>query len=44
MYLGKRDIYNKDSYEERRKECIEFKPDATVTSFSELEDIATDHR
>ena len=39
MYLGKRDIYNKESYEERRKECIEFKPDATVTAFSELEDI-----
>ena len=39
MYLGKRDIYNKDSYEERRKECIEFKPDATVTAFNELEDI-----
>ena len=39
MYLGKREITNVEEYEERRKKCIEFKPDATVTAFSELEDI-----
>lgn len=39
MYLGKRDIANVVEYEERRKKCIEYKPDATVTAFSELEDI-----
>ena len=39
MYLGKREITNISEYEERRKKCIEFKPDATVTAFSELEDI-----
>ena len=39
MYLGKREICNKEEYEERRKKCIEYKPDATVTAFSELEDI-----
>ena len=37
MYLGKREILNKEEYEERRKKCIEFKPDATTTAFSELE-------
>ena len=39
MYLGKRDILNKTEYEEHRKKCIEYKPDATATAFSELEDI-----
>lgn len=39
MYLGKREIYNKAEYEKRRNECIRYKPDATVTAFSELEDI-----
>lgn len=39
MYLGKREIFNIAEYEERRKKCIEYKPDATVTAFSELEDI-----
>lgn len=39
MYLGKREILNKAEYEERRKKCIEYKPDATATAFSELEDI-----
>ena len=39
MYLGKRKIHNPEEYEERRKKCIEYKPDATATAFSELEDI-----
>lgn len=39
MYLGKREILNVEEYEERRAKCIEYKPDATVTAFSELEDI-----
>lgn len=39
MYLGKRKIFNSAEYEERRKKCIKYKPDATVTAFSELEDI-----
>ena len=39
MYLGKREILNLAEYEERRKKCIEYKPDTTVTAFSELEDI-----
>lgn len=39
MYLGKRNIFNLTEYEERRKKCIEYKPDATATAFSELEDI-----
>lgn len=39
MYLGKRKLLNPQGYEERRKECIKYKPDATVTAFSELEDI-----
>lgn len=39
MYLGKREIHDIAEYEERRKKCIEYKPDATVTAFSELEDI-----
>lgn len=39
MYLGKREILNKEEYEERRKKCIKYKPDATETAFSELEDI-----
>ena len=39
MYLGKREIFNKEEYELRRKACLEFKPDATITAFSELEDI-----
>ena len=39
MYLGKREILNIEDYELRRKECIVYKPDATVTAFSELEDI-----
>lgn len=39
MYLGKREILNPAEYEERRKKCIEYKPDATATAFSELEDI-----
>lgn len=39
MYLGKREITNVEEYEERRNKCIEFKPDATVTAFGELEDI-----
>ena len=39
MYLGKREIMNPEAYEERRKQCIAYKPDATATAFSELEDI-----
>lgn len=39
MYLGKRKIENIEEYNERRKKCIQFKPDATFTAFSELEDI-----
>ena len=39
MYLGKRNIANVAEYESRRKKCIEYKPDATVTAFSELENI-----
>lgn len=39
MYLGKRKIFNTAEYEERRKKCIEYKPDAVVTAFSELEGI-----
>lgn len=39
MYLGKREILNKEEYEERRKKCIKYKPDATATAFGELEDI-----
>ena len=39
MYQGKRDIANKEEYELRRNKCIEYKPDATATAFSELEDI-----
>ena len=39
MYVGKREIHNIEEYEKRRKECIEYKPDATATAFSELEDI-----
>lgn len=39
MYLGKREILNLAEYEERRKKCIEYKTDATVTAFSELENI-----
>ena len=39
MYLGQRKTTNVEEYEEQRKKCIEFKPDATVTAFSELEDI-----
>ena len=39
MYLGKRDIIDIAEYEERRKICIEYKSDATITAFSELEDI-----
>ena len=39
MYLGKREIYNREEYEERRKKCIEYKLDAIETAFSELEDI-----
>ena len=37
MYLGKREILNKEEYGKRRKKCIEFKADATATAFSELE-------
>lgn len=39
MYLGKRKIMRLDEYNERRKECIEYKQDATFTAFTELEDI-----
>ena len=39
MYLGKRKLMNPQNYDKHRKECIEYKPDATVTAFSELEDI-----
>ncbi len=39
MYLGKKNIYNEEKYEISRKECIKFKPDATITAFCELEDI-----
>ena len=39
MYLGKRKLMNPQNYDKCRKECIEYKPDATVTAFSELEDI-----
>lgn len=39
MYLGKRNILNIDDYNKQREKCIEFKPDAVFTAFSELEDI-----
>ena len=39
MYLGKRQILDIDEYEARRAKCIEYKADAAVTAFSELEDI-----
>lgn len=39
MYLGKRDILNLAEYEKYRSKCIEYKPDAVVTAFDELEDI-----
>ena len=39
MYLGKRQLNNPAEYEARRQKCIEYKPDAVVTAFSELEDI-----
>ena len=39
MYLGKRNIVDIAEYEVRRKKCLEYKPDATITAFSELEDI-----
>lgn len=39
MYLGKREILDIEEYERRRQKCIGFKPDATSTAFSELEDI-----
>ena len=39
MYLGKREIFDIEKYEEHRKKSIEYKPDATFTAFSELEDI-----
>lgn len=39
MDLGKRSIMDVEKYEKRRDKCIECKPDATVTAFSELEDI-----
>lgn len=39
MYLGKRNLMNPQECEKHRRECIEYKPDATVTAFSELEDI-----
>lgn len=39
MYLGKREIHNPEEYEKNRLKCIEYKPDATFTAFSELEDI-----
>lgn len=39
MYLGKRKILDLEKYNEHREKCIEYKPDATFTAFSELEDI-----
>ncbi|MBQ5719164.1 MAG: DUF5053 domain-containing protein [Alistipes sp.] len=39
MYLGKRQILDLEKYNEHRTKCIEYKPDATFTAFSELEDI-----
>ena len=39
MYLGKRKILNLVEYEKHRAGCIQYKPDATATAFSELEDI-----
>lgn len=39
MYLGKKNILDIVEYEKRRIKCIEYKPDATFTAFSELEDI-----
>ena len=39
MYLGKRQILDLEKYNEHRAKCIECKPDATFTAFSELEDI-----
>lgn len=36
-YKGRRKIFNAKEYEARRKQCIAYKPDATVTAFSELE-------
>lgn len=39
MYLGKRQILDLEKYNEHREKCIEYKPDATFTAFSELEDI-----
>lgn len=44
MYLGKRKIFNVAEYEERRRKCVEYKPDATATAFSELEDIINKSR
>lgn len=39
MYLGKRKILDLAKYEDRRKACIEYKPDATATAFDELDNI-----
>ena len=39
MYLGKRKIFNPESYEENRKKCIVNKSGATYTAFSELENL-----
>ena len=37
MYLGKKKIFNLEEYEKRRKECLEYKVDATAIAFDELE-------
>lgn len=37
MYKGKRKIFNAAENEEQRRKCIEYKPDAMATAFSELE-------
>ena len=39
MYLGKKKIFNLEEYEKRRKECLEYKVDATAVAFDELEGI-----
>lgn len=44
MYLGKRKILDIEKYNADRAKCIEHKPDAAFTAFSELEDIINKSR
>ncbi len=37
MYLGKREIFDPEKYEERRKDCLSDKSGAVEVAFSELE-------